>query len=155
MNNEMIELFEIFTNNISVVYKGIQKLKNDDMKKFGLKGNHLMCLFYLDKYEEGLTASRLCELIGNDKAAVSRSLSELNSLGHICYEGEAGRKKYNTVIRLTEKGKSITALLVEEICHRVDEISLQGMDLEQRTALYRHLRTIANNITDAIKGEQE
>lgn len=150
----MIERFEIFTNNISIVYKGIQKLKNDTMKEFGLKGNHLMCLFYLDKYEEGLTASKLCELIGNDKAAVSRSLSELYKLGHICYDDFNGGKKYNTTVQLTEKGKEVTKVLVDTICRVVDEISLYNMNEEKRTELYRSLRTIANNITDAIKGER-
>ena len=146
----MIERFEIFTNNISVVYKGIQKLKNDKMKEFGLKGNHMMCLFYLEKHPDGLTASQLCELIGNDKAAVSRSLSELYKLDHICYDGFTGGKKYNTVIKLTEKGKSVTSVLFDEINRTVNEISLNNMDEDHRTEFYRSLRTLANSIKDAI-----
>ncbi len=147
----MIERFEIFTNNISVVYKGIQKLKNDTMKEFGLKGNHMMCLFYLEKHEEGLTAAQLCELIGNDKAAVSRALSELYKLDHICYDGFTGGKKYNTVVKLSDKGKAVTAVLFDEIIRTVDEISLNNMDEDRRTEFYRSLRTLANSITEAIK----
>lgn len=149
----MIERFEIFTNNIAVVYKGIQKLKNDTMKEFGLKGNHMMCLFYLEKHSEGLTASQLCELTGNDKAAVSRTISELYKLGHISYDAFVGRKKYNTTLRLTEKGKMVTKALFETICRVVDEISLQNMSEDNRTEFYRSLRTLANNITAAIKEE--
>ena len=147
----MIERFEIFTNNISIVYKGIQKLKNEKMKEFGLKGNHMMCLFYLEKHEEGLTAARLCELIGNDKAAVSRSLSELYKLDHICYENFNGGKKYNTTVKLTEKGKSVTKQLFKAIESTVDEISLNNMDEERRTEFYRSLRTLASSISDAVK----
>lgn len=147
----MIERFEIFTNNISVVYKGIQKLKNEKMKEFGLKGNHMMCLFYLEKHEDGLTASQLCELIGNDKAAVSRSLSELYKLGHIYYENFTGGKKYNTIVKLTGKGKEITPVLFDEIVRAVDEISLKGTDEDHRTEFYRALRTLANSISDAVK----
>lgn len=147
----MIERFEIFTNNISIVYKGIQKLKNDTMKEFGLKGNHLMCLFYLEKHEEGLTASQLCELIGNDKAAVSRSLSELYKLEHIYYDDFSGGKKYNTIVKLTEKGKNVTGVIMNEVCRVVDEVSLKNMDEDRRTEFYRSLRTLANSITEAIR----
>lgn len=146
----MIKKFEVFTNNISVIYRGIEQLKRKTMKKFGLKGNHAMCLFYLSYHPEGLTASQLCEKIGIDKAAVSRTLSELHKRECISYPNYRGGKKYNTAATLTEKGKKLTGELTDIICMLVDKISLDNITEENRTIMYRSLRTIANNIVKCL-----
>ena len=150
----MIERFEIFTNNISIVYKGIERLKNEKMKELGLRGNQVMYLFYLFQNDDGLTASQLCEMIDVDKAAVSRTLSELYKNGYIYYDDFSGGKKYNTPVKLTEKGRQTTTTMTDTICDLVDKISLTNVSEEERTILYRSLRTIAKNITQCVKGEE-
>ena len=47
------------------------------MKKFGLRASHTMCLYYLGRYDGGLTATQLTELCKEDKAAISRCLGQL------------------------------------------------------------------------------
>ncbi len=150
----MIKRFEIFTNNIAIIHKGIQQIKAEEMKKVGLKGPHVMYLFYLFRHREGLTASQLSERVGVNKAAVSRSLSELYKNNYIDYPDYSGGKKYNTPAVLTEKGCAVTSKLNDRICELVDRISLTNVDEEHRTIMYRSLRTIANNITSYINHEK-
>ena len=147
----MLKLFEVFTNNISVIHKGIQKLKSDEMQKFGLKGNHLMYLFYLLRHEEGLTAGQLAELVGVNKAAVSRALAELFDCGVISYPDYAGGKKYNTVAVLTKEGKDKAEKIEKRILELIEQMSLSNVEEDDRTTTYIFLRTLAGNITNFIE----
>ena len=90
----MLHRFSAFVGGITECYKYIQRIKAAEMTEFGLKGTHVMCLFYLAQNPEGLTAAQLCALCQEDKAAISRTLSELaekgfllpqsKSTGHCC-----------------------------------------------------------------------
>ena len=53
------------------------------MTEFGLKGTHVMCLFFLHHTPEGLTAAQLCQLCAEDKAAISRTIATLKEKGYI------------------------------------------------------------------------
>ena len=48
-----------------------------EMTELGLKGTHVMCLFFLHHTPEGLTAAQLCQLCAEDKAAISRTIATL------------------------------------------------------------------------------
>ena len=71
--------FETFSLSILELNRYLQKIKELEMKQFGLKASHTMCLYYLGQHPEGLTATQLTELCKEDKAAVSRCLSQLSS----------------------------------------------------------------------------
>ena len=58
----MTQRFEDFVTGITVCYKYLQRIKSMAVNEMGLKGSHVMCMFYLRQHEDGLTASRLCEL---------------------------------------------------------------------------------------------
>jgi hypothetical protein len=73
----MIQRFDAFVSGITACYKYIQRIKSMEMTEFGLKGTHVMCLYYLRQNPAGLTASQLCGLCAEDKAAISRTVSEL------------------------------------------------------------------------------
>ncbi len=147
----MLKLFEVFTNNISVIQKGIQKIKGEEMQKFGLKGNHLMYLFYLLRHEEGLTAAQLAEQVGVNKAAVSRALAELYDCKVIDYPDYVGGKKYNTVAVLTQEGKEKTEKIEKRILELIEQMSLVNVKEEDRTTTYIFLRTLAENLTKYIE----
>lgn len=51
-----------------------------------------MCLYYLGKHPEGLTTSELTKLCCEDKAAVSRALSQLESGGLIVREAPENKR---------------------------------------------------------------
>ena len=146
----MKERFEDFVGLISNIYKNIQKVKQNKMKEFGLSGNHVMCMVYLAQYPEGLTATKLCQLISVDKAATSRTLSELLAKGYVCYLNIEGDKKYRTPVSLTEKGFEITKQMDCIICDVVNEI---GGDLsaEERVCMYHALNMIDKNLEQLTK----
>ena len=141
----MIQRFEDFVGTISNIHKNIQKIKKSRMKEFGLSGNHVMSLFYLAQNPEGLTASQLCRLISVDKAATSRTLSELVEKGYVYYPDAEGSKKYRASVMLTEKGVAVTEQIDKIICGVVEEI---GSDLseEERENMYHALNVISGNL---------
>ena len=143
----LIKRFEMFANNISIIHKNISRLKNDVMRKYGLTGNQGIYLAYLLLYRDGLTVSQFAEIAGVDKAAVSRTYSVLYKKGYIDYPDFVGDKKYNTPAVITDKAREIMIPVVNMIYDLIDTISLTGIDEENRTIMYRTLRTTAGNIS--------
>lgn len=141
----MKERFEDFVGLISNIYKNIQKVKQTKMKEFDLSGNHVMCMVYLAQYPEGLTATKLCQLISVDKAATSRALSELLEKGYVCYPDSEGQKKYRTPVLLTESGMEITKQMDDIICDVVNEIG-GGLSVKDRMRMYCALNVIDKNL---------
>ena len=114
----MIERFDAFVTGITTCYKYIQKIKSIEMTDLGLKGNHVMCIFYLNRNDKGLTAAELSQLCGEDKAAISRTLGRLQEEGYV----KSGEKKYRAPLHLTESGKKIAQYvdnLISPHCTRV------------------------------------
>ena len=73
-----MEEFETFVFIISKIHFLIQKIKNDEMKKYGLHGSDAVFLFALyHHHPDGLTSKELTQICNVDKAAVSRGLKEL------------------------------------------------------------------------------
>ena len=54
----MLHRFSAFVGGITECYKYIQRIKAAEMTEFGLKGTHVMCLYYLRQNPTGLTARR-------------------------------------------------------------------------------------------------
>ena len=141
----MIDRFESFVGKISVIHKNIEKIKKSKMKEFGLSGNHVMSLCYLAQYKEGLTASKLCELISVDKAAMSRTLSDLVEKGYVYYPEMNMHKKYRAITSLTEKGKEVAKQIDKIIVDIVGEIG-SGLTDEERKIMYYSLDVVSNKI---------
>lgn len=147
----MIRRFEDFVSTISSIHKNIQKIKKNKMKDFGLNGTHVMFLFYLAQYPEGLTAAQLCKMASEDKAAVSRILSELEEKELLCYPEQNSTKKYRASAVLTEKGRLVTGQFNDIICNVVGRIG-SGISDEDRDSMYRSLDIISRNL-DALAKE--
>ena len=64
--------FETFSGSIVQLNRCLQKIKDLEMRRLGLRANHAMCLYYLGRHPEGLTATQLTDLCREDKAAISR-----------------------------------------------------------------------------------
>lgn len=145
----MLDRFEAFVTDITTCYKSIQRIKSSEMTEFGLKGTHVMCVFYLSRNEEGLTAARLCQLCGEDKAAVSRTLTELESKGYVESRQPQG-KKYRALLFLTESGKDLAQQVNALIGEWVTAIG-EGLTLRDRMEFYRILGVIAGNLKEKSK----
>lgn len=110
MNKRFREFSLLITN----AGRAINKIKNIEMKRYGLKGSQVNCLFYLYNKQQ-MTASGLCSICDEDKGAVSRTLKELEEMGYIECKKDASKKKYNAVLQLTVKGQKIAKLITEKI----------------------------------------
>ena len=141
----MLQRFEDFVTGITVCYKYIQRIKSLEMTEFGLKGTHAMCLFFLHRHPEGLTAAQLCQLCAEDKAAISRTLAILEEKGFIL----AGEKKYRAVLHLTEAGEAI-ACRVDSLIAQWVSCGGDGLTEEERAVFYSALDHIAGNLREKL-----
>jgi DNA-binding MarR family transcriptional regulator len=143
----MINRFENFAAYIAQANKYILKIKSQGMERFGLKAAHLMCVYYLGKHEEGLTAGELAEYCMEDKAAISKSLSELKSKEFVMTDNEDGKKVYRSKYFLSPKGKSAFCEIKDTILH-ITELVAEGLSMEEGAILYRSLERVVNNLKD-------
>ncbi len=122
----------------------IFKIKNAEMKRKGLKPNHLNCLYFLNVLGGKSTAQNISNISGEDKSSISRALSQLERAGYVTAEKQ-NKKKYNTMICLTELGK-ITS---NDVVARVDEITFKagdGLSRKNRDDFYKYLSVICKNL---------
>ena len=141
----MLKRFQSFVSGITICYLYIQRIKSVEMTEFGLKGTHVMCMFFLHQTPGGLTASEICRLCMEDKAAISRTLAFLHERGYICSEG----KKYRAKIRLTENGLAVmrqVSMLIEEWV----SFGGDGLSEEDREVFYRSLDVISSNLHEHL-----
>ena len=143
----MNQRFQNFLTGITVCYKYIQRIKSAEMTELGLKGTHMMCLFYLHHHPEGLTAAQLCQLCAEDKAAISRTLATLQKDGYIT----TGEKKYRALLQLTEKGTEV-ALRVDQLIAQWVGFGGDGLSDEDRAAFYKCLELISENLRENLDG---
>ena len=136
--------YELISGSISCMYHDIQKIERTEMGKYGLKGPHAQCLLAMYKHPQGITAARLCEVCEKDKAAVSRTLAELEEAGMVIRENRNG-SRYRSNLLLTEQGKAAAGNVVEKARLAV-ELAGTGFGEEEREVFYRVLAIIAGNL---------
>ena len=146
----MLSRFGAFVTGITSCYKYIQRIKAMEMTEFGLKGTHVMCLFYLHHSAQGLTAAQLCQLCDEDKAAISRTLSELEAKGYLQARSV---KKYRAEILLTQEGR-VLAEKMDGLIENWVSIGGDGLTEAQRSSFYASLEMIASNLKEQYENEE-
>ena len=144
----MISRFRSFVSGITTCYKYIQRIKSMEMTEFGLKGTHVMCLFFLHHTPEGLTAAQLCQLCAEDKAAISRTIATLKEKGYIV----AGVKKYRAPLTLTDAGVEI-AKQMDGMIYQWVGFGGDGISEEDRDTFYRVLEHISGNLRENVESK--
>lgn len=139
----MEERFKTFTVLIASISRTIRRIKTEEMAELDLKSVHVSCLYYLYK-EKSLTAKELCDVCEEDKANVSRSIKFLEANGYI-YAEHANKKRYQTPLVLTEKGRATGKLVAEKI-DRVLMAASEGLSENDREVMYRSLALINENL---------
>ena len=114
------------------------------MAKYGLKGPHAQCLVIMERHPEGITATKLCDLCERDKAAISRTVAELEEAGLLLRKDNHGIH-YRVPLVLTEAGRQ-AAQNVNAVAFRAVEQAGAGLDDGQREIFYHVLGTIAQNL---------
>ena len=141
--------YELLSGAISCMYHDIQKIERVEMARYGLKGPHAQCLLAIKKHPEGITAARLCEVCEKDKAAVSRTLAELEEGGMIYRENRNG-SRYRSGLMLTEQGEIAAEAVVEKARMAVERAGI-GFGEAEREVFYRVLAIIAGNLHKLCK----
>ncbi len=144
----MIDRFERFTLAIFEIARHWHKIAADEMARYGLKGPHALYLIMLSRHSEGVTAAKLCELCGKDKADVSRAVTAMESKGLVARD--TNQSKYRAALKLTAAGKTAAAFLSKRASKAV-ESGGSGLSEEIRNNLYEALTYIASNLRDLSK----
>ena len=138
--------FEDFVSGITVCYKFIQRIKSAEMTELGLKGTHVMCLYYLNHSEGTMTAAELCRLCSEDKAAISRTVATLRERGYIA----PSEKRYRSELRLTDEGRAV-AERVDGLIEQWVGAGSDGLSEADRAAFYRSLALISRNLARRLE----
>lgn len=144
----MLSRFEQFTFMISGIYRSIQKIEREEMDKYGLKGGYAQHLAAMARHPEGLTAAQLCEICDLDKAAVSRSLTEMEQRGLLERDTTAGA--YRAKLRLTSTGREAADYVRKKACTAV-EAAGKNLSDGDRAVLYTALESIAGQLQTIAK----
>ena len=140
----MLDRFEQFSSAIASIYKMIQKIEREEAARLGLKGPHVQCLLAIRRQAQGLTINQLCDACEKDKAAISRTVAELEARELVERRGGTDRQ-YRLPLVLTSQGIE-AADRVRRLTERAVELADDGLAETDREALYRALSCIAGNL---------
>lgn len=140
----MLRRFEQFCTSAFSIYRSILKIERIEMEKFGLKGPHAQCLLNMARHPEGITAAQLCTLCDKDKAAISRTVAELENAGMLI-RNCSGNNRYRAQLILTERGREAAGRVAERAKYAVEQAG-SGLTNEQRAVFYYALGLIADNL---------
>ena len=146
----MLNRFEQFSYVVSGINRYIQKIERDEMEKFGYKGSYAQYLVVLERFDEGVTMSKLCELCDRDKAAVSRVITEMEGKG-LVEKKKVDDKVYRSHIVLTEEGKKVANFVCKRAKDAVMAIGDDVMSDDERRAFYFALDTISKKLEAMTK----
>lgn len=136
--------YEQFSASIFSIYQSIQKIEKNEMIHYGSRGIYAQYLAVLVRYPQGLTAARLSDICGRDKAAVSRTVADMEKEGLLTRENQ-GENKYRALLRLTDEGKRAADFVARKAQFAVEEGG-QGLSDDERLRLQQILTLIARNL---------
>lgn len=90
--------------------------------------------------EPGIAAQRICEVIGLDKGAVSRSVAALVAAGHVA-EVADGRDARRQILELTQSGYALHDQLIA-LAKARERMMLEGFTPEERAQFTGFLRRL-------------
>lgn len=140
----MVSKYEHFSLSVSRIHHDIQKIERTQMEQFGLKGPHAQTLLALHRHPEGVTSVQLCEICAKDKAAISRSVGELEEKGMVCRQQFHG-SAYRALLKLTPKGEAAAREVSARAVMAVEQAG-KGLDDGSREVFYQVLALIADNL---------
>ena len=131
--------FETFSLSILELNRYLQKIKELEMKQFGLKASHTMCLYYLGQHPEGLTATQL-----TDRQLV------------VCEQPADHKRSYRSRYMLTVQGRSVVSGIQTRIKEALS-YGGRGLTEERRRDFYGTLAIISENLSDYLteQGQQK
>lgn len=137
------ERFEEFVGLISSLEKEVQRIRAVECERLGLRGADLMCLYCLGRSDSALTAAELSRRAGVTRAAVSRSLAQLEEGGLVIVApaGEQGRA-YRAPVSLTDAGRKTMAGVEGAVSRVMSRVDSALEDDDARARLYASLASV-------------
>jgi len=117
-------------------------------RQFGVGLNEWSCLATL-AIKDDISASRICEISGFDKAVISRSVGALESKGLIETRPVEDHNR-RRLIRLTPAGRSLY-LEIRKLALVREERLLEGLSAKDRSALVGYLEIMQRNATGLVQ----
>lgn len=145
----MLNRFARFSLAISEIDRCWHKLASKEMARYDLSSPHAVYLNALYQYPEGITAAKLSELCGKNKADVSRMIRVLEKKGLVRKE-RIGGKLYRARLLLTSAGKQAAEHVRERVAVAV-ELAGAGLSEEARKSFYSTLEQITSNLQTMSK----
>ena len=145
----MLKRFERFSLAVAEIYRCWHKLAAEELAKYDLSSAHAVYLHTLYNNPEGITAARLGELSGKNKADVSRMVAILENKGMLEKEAVGGNM-YRALLKLTERGKE-AAQHVQARAAVAVELAGAGLTDGDRAVFYRSLEQITANLQSLCK----
>lgn len=145
----MLERFERFSFAIAEIYRCWHKLAAEELAKYDLNSAHAVYLNNLHNNPDGITATRLGELSGKNKADVSRMVAILEKKGMLKKEAIGGNM-YRALLKLTPQGKE-AAQHVQQRAAVAVELAGAGLSESDRAIFYRSLEQITVNLQNLSK----
>lgn len=142
--------FEEFTRLISNVYKSIQRIKTDEIERFGLKGVHVAWVYRLSQCPEGLCPAALAKSSGMNRSLISRERDLLLREGFVMEPAEGdGKRRYNHPLLLTEKGQELAAEIAR-VVRDIQEDLDRDVTEEELRIFYRVLHMIDKRLEERL-----
>ncbi|MBR5500751.1 MAG: MarR family transcriptional regulator [Clostridia bacterium] len=137
----MVDRFERFSLAIYELSRYWHKIAADEMEKYGLKGPYAVYFTTLYRSPEGITAARLSEVSGRDKADVSRAIAAMEKQGLVTKEGT----QYRALLKLSPAGMQ-AARQINERARVAVELGGQGLTPSTREIFYNAMEQIVANL---------
>ena len=132
------------------VYLRLSRSDGDQQESNSIKNQRALLNDYLGKHPEGLTATQLTELCKEDKAAVSRCLSQLSDRQLVvCEQPEDHKRSYRSHYMLTVQGRSVVSGIQTRIKEALS-YGGRGLTEERRRDFYGTLAIISENLSDYL-----
>lgn len=161
MRDSAQERFEEFVGTIAAIEKEIQRIRAAECAKIGLRGADLMVVYQLGRAKAGLTGAELARRARLSRAAVSRSIANLENEGLVVVgeaapedgvedagtspdEGASGGR-YRTPVRLTQLGEGLVVEAEQSIARVMARVD-SALGDDERSRLYVSLDAILDRL---------
>lgn len=136
------ERFEEFVGLISSLEKEVQRIRAVECERLGLRGADLMCLYCLGRCDSPLTAAELSRRAGVTRAAVSRSLAQLEESGLVTVAAADDGRAYRAPVSLTDAGRKTMAGVEGAVSRVMSRVDSALEDDDARARLYASLASV-------------
>lgn len=142
----MDERFINFTMSVTHAYKTIQQIKKHESTSLGIKGIHIMCVYFLSTHSDGLTVTELSTLCCEDKAATSRTVDNLIKMGYITdHTANRQKRKWRSKLFLTTSGAKLVGNMKHIIAELINHLDYSFTAEEMKT-FYKIFFTINDRL---------